>query len=77
MDPVTVTAKVCLVALVASAGCVSSQRLRYKAAVYSSNATLKAERGDTAGAQKELDKAHEESLKADRRMQHEMYGWIR
>jgi hypothetical protein len=69
--------KLGLVALVAWAGCASSNRLRYKSAVYSSNATLKAERGDIKGAQKELDKAQEESLKADRRMQNEMYGWIR
>jgi len=69
--------KLCLVALVTLTGCASSERLRYKAATYTSNATLKAERGDIAGAQKELDKAHEESLKADRRMQNEMYGWIR
>jgi hypothetical protein len=69
--------KLCLVALVTLAGCASSERLRYKSAVYASNATLKAQRGDIAGAQKAMDKSYEETRKANHRVQIEMYGWIK
>jgi hypothetical protein len=68
--------KVALVGLVALAGCASSEEIRYNADVHVARANIKASQGDTVGAQKEMDKAHDQYLKAERRAQREMYGWI-